>query len=189
VVGFAPYRWAQSLLDIDAARRLVRKAGRRADLVIVTMHAGAEGVAYVHVHRGGEGYLGEARGDVVAFAHALVDAGADAVVGHGPHVLRGLEWYHGRLIAYSLGNFSSFHTLNVSGVLGVSAVLHLTLRRDGSFVGGRVVPVRLVGAGTPTLDRAHEAWTILRSLSSSDFGRRAVRVSPQGTLLPREVVR
>src|SRR5712691_1290959 len=91
VVGFAPYRWAQSLLDVEAAQRLVRRAARHADLVVVTMHAGAEGVAYTHVHTGSETYLGEPRGDVIAFAHAVVAAGADVVIGHGPHVLRGLE--------------------------------------------------------------------------------------------------
>jgi poly-gamma-glutamate capsule biosynthesis protein CapA/YwtB (metallophosphatase superfamily) len=43
IVGFAPYPWAQSLTDIAAARRLVKKAAANADVVIVTMHAGAEG--------------------------------------------------------------------------------------------------------------------------------------------------
>ena len=183
VVGFAPYRWAQSLLDLAAAQRLVRRAARRADLVVATMHAGAEGTAYTHVRVGSETYLGEPRGDVTAFAHAVVGAGADLVVGHGPHVLRGLEWYHGRLIAYSLGNFSSHHTLSVSGVLGVSAVLQVTLRRDGLLVHGHVVPVRLVGAGAPVVDRDHTAWPILRSLSRDDFGRHGVGVSRRGDLV------
>src|SRR5581483_6362867 len=45
LLGFAPYPWAQSLLDIPAAQRLVGRAAERADLVVVTMHAGAEGSA------------------------------------------------------------------------------------------------------------------------------------------------
>ena len=183
VVGFAPYRWAQSLLDIAAAQRLVRTAARHADVVVATMHAGGEGSAYVHVRPGSERYLGEPRGDVIAFAHAVVAAGADVVIGHGPHVLRGLEWYRGRLNAYSLGNFSSYHTLSVSGVLGVSAILQVTLRRDGSLVRGHVVPVRLVGAGAPVVDREQAAWPVLRALSRKDFGRRAVGVSRRGDLL------
>jgi poly-gamma-glutamate capsule biosynthesis protein CapA/YwtB (metallophosphatase superfamily) len=186
VLGFAPYDWAQSLLDLDAARRLVRRAAARADLVVVTMHAGAEGADRAHVRPGPESYLGEQRGNVVAFAHAVVAAGADVVIGHGPHVLRGLEWYRGRLIAYSLGNFSSHHTLSVDGVLGVSAILQLTLRRDGAFVNGRVVPVRLVGAGTPTIDRRRAAWAVMGDLSRTDFGARAVRISKNGELLIRQ---
>ena len=96
VVGFAPYPWAADLLDIPGAQHLVRTAAARADLVVVQMHAGAEGTAYQHVGRGGETYLGERRGDPAAFAHAVIDAGADLVVGHGPHLLRALEWYRGR---------------------------------------------------------------------------------------------
>ena len=52
VLGFAPYRWAQSLLDIPAAERLVRTAASRANIVVVTMHAGAEGASYGHVRPG-----------------------------------------------------------------------------------------------------------------------------------------
>jgi len=120
VLGFAPYPWAQSLLDVPAAKRLVRRAARKADLVLVVMHAGAEGSDRQHVPHGPETFLGEPRGDSRAFAHAVVDAGADLVVGSGPHVLRGIEWYRGRLIAYSLGNFAGYGVFSLSGPLAVS---------------------------------------------------------------------
>ncbi len=135
-VGFAPYPWAQSLLDIEDAVDLVQKAERKADIVVVTMHAGAEGSDQQHVRPGPEWFLGEPRGNVVAFSHAVVRAGADLVVGHGPHVLRGIEWYRGRVIAYSLGNFLGNGTLNVSGRLrpdGGVACLAASRR----LVGGR----------------------------------------------------
>ena len=132
-VGFAPYRWAQDLLDLPAAQKLVRRAARKADVVVVTMHAGAEGSDRAHVEPGPETYLGEPRGDSVAFAHAVVDAGADLVAGSGPHVLRGLEWYRGRLIAYSLGNASGYRTLSTAGTLGLSAVLDVTLGPRGAL--------------------------------------------------------
>jgi len=182
LVGFAPYSWAQSLLDIAGATRLVRRAARRADVVVVTMHAGAEGTDKVHVRPGEEYYLGERRGNVVVFAHAVVRAGADLVVGHGPHVLRGMEWYRGRLIAYSLGNFAGQRTLSIDGVLGVSTILHAKLRQDGSWAGGRLVPVRLVGAGAPVLDRSLAAYGLVRGLSRADFHADAVRVLRGGRL-------
>lgn len=182
LVGFAPYPWAQRLTSIPAARRLVGKASANADVVIVTMHAGAEGVDHTHVRPGTETYLGENRGNVVAFSHAVVDAGADVVIGHGPHVLRGMEWYRGRLIAYSLGNFAGYKVFSMGGPLSVSGILRLTLRGDGGFDGGTLVPTRLVGAGVPALDPAERAHTIVRSLSKADFGARAVRVSPTGDL-------
>ena len=45
----------------------------------------------------------------------MIDAGADAVVGHGPHVLRGVEFYKGRPIFYSLGNFATYRGFNLAG--------------------------------------------------------------------------
>jgi poly-gamma-glutamate capsule biosynthesis protein CapA/YwtB (metallophosphatase superfamily) len=108
MLGFAPYGWAQNLLDIAGAQQLVRKAKTQADLVVVTIHAGAEGADQGHVRPGTETFLGEDRGDPMAFSRAVIDAGADVVLGSGPHVLRGMEWYRGRLIAYSLGNFLGY---------------------------------------------------------------------------------
>jgi len=183
IVGFAPHPGAQDLRDIPAARMLVRRAAMLADLVVVTMHAGAEGSDAAHVRPGVETYEGENRGDVVAFSHAVVDAGADLVLGHGPHVLRAMEWYRGRLIAYSLGNFSSYRNFNTNGSGGVSAVLRVTLRSDGGWVRGDLVPVRLVGDGTPVRDQARTALGVVRRLSQEDFGRRGARVDARGNLI------
>jgi hypothetical protein len=182
VVGFASYPWAASLTDIAGAVRLVRKAGRNADIVIVTMHAGAEGTDRQHVRSGTELYLGENRGNVIAFAHAVVDAGADLVVGHGPHVLRGMEWRRGRLIAYSMGNFAGYKVFSLGGPLSVSGILRVTLRGDGTFETGTLVPTRLVGAGVPALDPDEIAHGVVRELSKQDFGARGVRVAPTGEL-------
>ena len=182
VVGFAPYPWAQSLTDIAAAKKLVRKAARSADVVVVTMHAGAEGSDRQHVKRGTELFLGENRGDSMRFAHAVVDAGADLVVGSGPHVLRGMEWYKGRLIAYSLGNFAGYKVFSLGGPLSTSGILRVTLRGDGKFEAGRLVPTHLVGAGLPAIDPAEVAHGAVRTLSREDFGARAVKISRDGIL-------
>jgi hypothetical protein len=182
VVGFAPYPWAQSLTNIPAARRLVKKAAGNADVVVVTMHAGAEGSSRMHVRPGIEMFLGENRGNAVAFSHAVVEAGADLVVGSGPHVLRGMEWYHGRLIAYSLGNFAGYRVFSMGGPLSISGILRVTLKGDGSYDSGTLVPTRMVGAGIPALDPAETAHGIVRSLSKEDFGARAVTVSTNGDL-------
>jgi hypothetical protein len=183
VLGFAPYPWAQDLLDIDAAEELVAQAAKDADLVIVTMHAGAEGADRTHVRPGEEWHLGEPRGDPLAFAHAVVDAGADLVVGHGPHVLRGLEWYRGRLIAYSLGNASGHDTLSTSGMLGVTAALDVTLAPDGGWRRGRLVSLQLIDDGRPVLDDARRARDLVAGLSRQDFGRRGAVLSPRGQIV------
>jgi poly-gamma-glutamate capsule biosynthesis protein CapA/YwtB (metallophosphatase superfamily) len=184
VLGFAPYPWASSLTNIEAAVALVKKADAWADLVVVTMHAGAEGSDHQHVDPGTEYFLGENRGNSVAFTHSMVRAGADLVVGSGPHVLRGMEWYRGRLIAYSLGNIVGYHTLNTSGVSGVTGILQVSLGRNASYVGGNLVPVTIAGDGIPRPDPSGAARGLVRTLSKEDFGKRAIQVSRTGVLRP-----
>jgi Bacterial capsule synthesis protein PGA_cap len=184
LLGFAPYPWAESLLRIPAAQTLVRRADAWADLVVVTMHAGGEGSDHQHVPRGTEWFLGENRGNSIAFTHAVVDAGADLVVGSGPHVLRGMEWYRGRLIAYSLGNFLGYRAFNTDGASGVSGILQVTLGRDASWVAGNLVPLTIAGDGIPRPDPAEAAHGLVRKLSRADFGRRAMQVSRIGVLRP-----
>jgi poly-gamma-glutamate capsule biosynthesis protein CapA/YwtB (metallophosphatase superfamily) len=181
-VGFAPYPWAASLTDIAAAQKLVRAADRVSDVVVVTMHAGAEGRDRQHVRPGTERFLGENRGDSVRFTHAVVDAGADLVVGSGPHVLRGMEWYKGRLIAYSLGNFAGYDVFSLGGALSKSAILRVTLDGAGRFESGQLVPTHMVGAGMPALDPSEAAHGVVRTLSREDFGARGVKVSREGVL-------
>jgi poly-gamma-glutamate capsule biosynthesis protein CapA/YwtB (metallophosphatase superfamily) len=182
-LGFAPYSTTASLLDLPAARALIRKAARRAQIVVVAIHAGAEGTAAQHLTGGEEEYLGEDRGDPEAFAKMAVRAGADLVLGSGPHVLRAMEIYRGRLIAYSLGNFSGFHNFATEGVLGASAVLHVTLDPDGAFRSGRIASVRLIEAGQPVPDPSGEGARIIAQLSREDLGGAAVKVGAGGRIL------
>ena len=110
-VGFSSYAWSASINDFAGVGALVRRAARRADLVVAFFHGGAEGAGKVHVPHGYETAFGENRGNLRRFARRAVDAGADLVLGSGPHVLRGMELYRGRLIAYSLGNLTGMAEL------------------------------------------------------------------------------
>jgi hypothetical protein len=181
-IGTAPYPWAQSLLDIRATARLVQRATGLADVVVVYMHAGAEGSSADHVPAGPETFLGEQRGDPRAFAHAMIDAGASLVLASGPHTLRGMEWYHGHLIAYSLGNLAGNDTLSTSGSLSVSALLSVTLTSMGALTAAKIVPLRLVGPGTPEYDPSGAAISMIRTLSDDDFGRPGLRIASDGTV-------
>jgi poly-gamma-glutamate capsule biosynthesis protein CapA/YwtB (metallophosphatase superfamily) len=182
-LGFAPYWTTASLLDLPAARHLIRRAARRAKIVVVAIHAGAEGVDAQHVTGAEEHYLGEDRGNPRKFARMAVRAGADLVLGSGPHVLRGMEIYRDRLIAYSLGNFSGFHNFATEGVLGASAILHVTLDPDGAFRAGRIASVRLIEVGRPAPDPSGEGVRLIRRLSREDLGGGAVRVGGKGRIL------
>jgi hypothetical protein len=176
LLGFAPYPWAPSLRDIPGAAALVRRADRAADVVVVMMHAGAEGAGEVHTPRGAERAFGEHRGDARRFAHAAVDAGADLVLGSGPHVVRGVERYRRRLVAYSLGNFLGFHTFKRGGVLSLSGILRVRLAGTGALRDARWLSVRLVGPGTPEPDPTDASAKLVSRVSRADFGAGAMTV-------------
>ncbi|MEL6546220.1 MAG: CapA family protein, partial [Myxococcota bacterium] len=110
------------------------------------------------------------RGNVYELAHTLVDAGADLVFGHGPHVLRGMEIYKGRFIAYSLGNFSSYKTFNLSRNLGWSTVANVTIAPNGVALEAKLNPVIIVDPGRPVKDKKKRAIKEIRRLSKEDFG-------------------
>ena len=179
-LGFAPYPWASPLTDIPAARRLIAAAARRAEIVVVFVHAGSEGSGSTRVPHGREHAFGENRGETRRFAHEAVAAGADAVLGSGPHVLRGIECYRRRVIAYSLGNFAGYRTLATGGVLSLSGVLRVEMGPTGKLLGGRLMPVRIAAPGVPRPGGASVAF--VRRLSRADFGRRACRIGRTGAL-------
>jgi poly-gamma-glutamate capsule biosynthesis protein CapA/YwtB (metallophosphatase superfamily) len=186
VIGFSPYAGANNLNDLAHARAVVQRAKRQADLVIVQAHMGAEGSDKGHVRPGNELYFGENRGDPIAFSHAVIEAGADIVIGHGPHVLRGMEFYRGKLIVYSLGNFAGGgHTLSNSGVLKYGGVVRITITGDGKFVAGRFLSTYLNTAGVPTRDSGNERGRqLVASLSRADFGGTAARIGNDGSITP-----
>jgi hypothetical protein len=184
LLGFAPYKWAPRLEQIRVAQALVRKAARQSDIVVVAMHAGAEGSGATHVPHGTETFLGENRGDSRRFSHAVIDAGADLVVGSGPHVIRGMERYHGRLIAYSLGNFAGYKNFGIGGTLSLSAILRVELRGDGAFMGGAWVSLLLDGNALPHPDPSGASARLVTQLSREDFGAAAVEVAADGALQP-----
>ncbi len=186
VLGFSSYAGANKLNDLDQARSVVEKAAGRADLVVVQVHMGAEGSDKTHVKPGTELFFGENRGDPIKFARAVVDAGADVVVGHGPHVLRGMQFYKGKLIAYSLGNFAGGgKTLSSNGPLKYGAILHVSLTRDGTFAGGEVRSTYMNAAGVPTRDESNERGRkMVASLSEDDFGEDAARIGDDGSISP-----
>ena len=183
IIAFATYPGAYNFLDLDDALNTIRKARAEADLVIVSFHGGAEGTIHQHVAPGDETFLGEDRGDLRKFAHAAIGAGAQLVVGSGPHVVRGMEIYHGKLIAYSLGNFATYGPFNLSGENGLSLILEAHLAPDGSFLRGQVHPVRQEKPGGPKLDPQLSIVPILRSLSQADFAQSSIVVGPRGELL------
>jgi hypothetical protein len=184
LVGFSTYPSAANLLDIPASIALVDSVSSLVDLVIVTFHGGAEGATALHVPAGAE-FLGrEPRGELRTWARAVIDAGADLVVGHGPHVLRGAEFYRGKPIVYSLGNFLTYRGFSMEGPLGITAILQIELGGDGGFRSGRIHSLAQQPRRGPRPDPRRSALHLMRRLSSEDFGASAARFGEDGTLLP-----
>ena len=180
--AFAPHQGVANLLNRDSAVRQVQKLSTLCDIVVVSMHGGAEGNGAEHVPRQEEVYLGENRGDLYAFSHAMVDAGADLIIGHGPHVVRGMELYKDRLIAYSLGNFFTWARFNLEGPKGVAPVLKATLATDGRFISGRILSFRQPYMGLPKPDPSLTAAKETARLSREDFPESPLHISEDGTL-------
>ncbi len=183
-VDFAPYYNTNDMLDPAQAATLIADAHREAQVVVVYMHAGAEGPNAAHVTRHVETFAGEDRGNPYQFAHAAIDDGADLVIASGPHVLRGLEWYRGHLIDYSLGDFVNYYDFATVGPLKYSAVLRVTLGATGSFVAGRFTSFVLTSSGLPQFDPSGAAATFVNQLSASDFGASAAIIGANGVINP-----
>jgi hypothetical protein len=184
VLGFATSPLGGDVRDVDLAVAMVQEMTEKADLVVVSFHGGAEGAKAQRVPIGTETFLGENRGDVRRFAHAVIDAGADLIVGHGPHVLRGMEVYKERLIAYSLGNFVTYGGFSLRGMNGLSVLVEVDLHPDGRLAAGRIISGRQIPPGGPLLDPEAEAVAVIRELSTVDFGETALKLDDDGRFAP-----
>lgn len=182
-VGFFGVSTTSCCVHINEWRRsarFVRNLKEKVDLVVVSFHAGAEGKEAAHVLGEKEYYYGEERGNVKAFAHSMIDAGADLLLGHGPHILRGMELYRGRLIAYSLGNFLGYLKFNTSENLKYSMILKATLAGSGELRKVEVVPLLLSEHVIPEFDPRGGSLSFLNQLSSKDFGKNGVILGKNG---------
>jgi len=184
VLAYAVTKESNMMLDIELAEATVAEFAESHDIVMVSFHGGAEGADVMRLPFAEEEYYGEPRGDVVQFARRMVDAGADLVVGHGPHVVRAAERYRDRLIAYSLGNFATYYGISVAGVKGIAPILVVTLDGDGRFVEGEVVSTVQVRPAGPSIDPEQRALKLMRGLSIDDFGQPGLRFLPDGRILP-----
>jgi len=188
VLGFYTSDSTPDARDTAAVRRLVARAFDRYPAVIVTMHLGAEGRDAQRTSDVGERYLGIDRGNPVAFADAAVRGGAALVIGHGPHVLRAVEWRErGALIAYSLGNLVTYGPFRMREPANRGAVLCTTLDQGGRPRDAELRATRQLAPGVMRVDRSARAAALVDSLGRLDFPSTAARVHGRGRLEPRTI--
>ncbi|MDJ0692832.1 CapA family protein [Mastigocoleus sp. MO_188.B34] len=183
MLGFAPYKFYNSIHDLKAAEKLVKTAKQKADIVIVSMHAGAEGTGALRVRNQTEFFYGENRGNPIKFARQMIDVGADIVLGHGPHVPRAMEIYKDKLIAYSLGNFLGYKTLSTRAQTGYSMILETKIDREGKLLGAKIIPVHLNSQGIPYIDQNFRTVGLLRYLINKDFPQTPVKIDKKGAIV------
>ena len=183
--AFAPNVGTCDIRNISYATGIVKKLVEQVDIVIVSFHGGAEGEKNQHVTKRTETYYGENRGNVHAFAHAVIDAGADIVFGHGPHVTRAAELYKDRFIIYSLGNFCTYGRFNLRGAAGIAPIIDLEVDQQGAFVSGKAIPVYQAKTHGPKIDPNNRAIEKLIELTNADFPDNDLVIHEDGRLSKR----
>jgi hypothetical protein len=186
--AFAPNANTLPILDLKNATRVISELKQRCDIVIVSFHGGGEGVAYEHVPFAMESFISEKRGDVNAFAHNAIDAGADIILGNGPHVSRAMEVYKNRLIAYSLGNFCTYKCVSVAGVCGFAPLLKVKLNKKGEFLNGRIISLRQAHDKGLELDTLNRAAIRIKGLTETDFPNAGLMISDTGEISLNPVI-
>ena len=180
--AFSPNNGTVSITDYANAKRIIEKLNQQCDLVVVSFHGGGEGDAFRYLSQGVEMYLGENRGNLKEFAHLAIDAGADLILGHGPHIPRSLEIYKNKLVCYSLGNFATYGRFSLSGLKGLAPLLDLELTEKGDFVSGKIISFRQEGEGRPVLDSSQMAARIIKEATEHDFPSGQIRIDLNGNL-------
>ena len=169
LAAFAPHNGCVQLNDYPGAIAIIKKLKAECDIVLVSFHAGAEGKNATRVPRRTEIFFNQNRGNVYEFAHRMIDAGADIVLGHGPHVPRGMELYNNKFIAYSLGNFCTYGMFSLTGVSGIAPLLKIYVNGKGDFINGTITSVKQEGEGGPLMDEKFGAYKLIKELSALDF--------------------
>ena len=185
-IGFSHLDYHNNLNRISQAKRLVQKAKSEGELVIVSFHGGKEGKSALHVKNEMEIFYGERRGNLVQFAHSVIDAGADLVLGHGPHVPRALELYKNKLIAYSLGNFLGYGALSSRGYAGYSMILEVKLNMSGDFIQGEIISLRLNQLSIPKYDFEKKTVRLVKRLSKQDFPNSPLIIKNNGKIFRKK---
>ena len=180
--AFAPNTGTIKINDYANARKIISHLNSISDIVIISFHGGAEGSMMKHVTRKTEIFLGENRGNPYEFARMAIDAGADVVLGHGPHVTRAIDIYKDRFISYSLGNFATYGRFNLSGPNGISPIIELNLSGDGTFISGKIYSTKQLGEGGPVIDEQNRALKEIQELMRTDIPESILNIESDGTI-------
>jgi hypothetical protein len=186
ILGFHTDTASPDARDLAAVRRHVARATAQYGTVIVTMHLGAEGPLAQRTRNATERFLKLDRGNPVGFANAALTGGATLVLGHGPHVLRAVEWRGDRLVVYSLGNLLTYGPFKLREPTNRGAVVCATIDSARHVSQAELRPTMQSWPGVLRADSSSRAWRLVDSLSALDFPRTGARVDSTGSLKKRK---
>jgi poly-gamma-glutamate capsule biosynthesis protein CapA/YwtB (metallophosphatase superfamily) len=182
MVAVAPNNNCFKLNDYAKIKTQIAELKKTCNLVMLSFHGGAEGRDKTHVPRNHEIFYGEDRGNVYEMAHMAIDAGADFVIGHGPHVTRAFDYYKGKFIAYSLGNFCTWDRVSLAGISGIAPILNLSYTGTGKLTKASIVPIRQIGKGIPVKDEYAQVTKQLQELTKKDFPEAGITIGDNGVI-------
>lgn len=178
--AFAPNNGTISINDSKNAIKIVQHLDSTCDIVIASFHGGAEGSSHTHLTRSDELFLGENRGNPHKFARTIIDAGADIVFGHGPHVTRAIDLYKGKFIAYSMGNFATYGRFNLKGLSGLAPIIKLYVNQKGEFMSGMIYSTKQIGEGGPIIDDDNSVLQEIINLTKTDVPESEIVINQNG---------
>ncbi len=180
--AFSPESGNCDIRNYAEAQRIVRHLDSVCDVVIVSFHSGAEGADHQHVTRKDEMFMGYDRGNVYEFAHLMIDAGADIVFGHGPHVTRAVEVYKDRFIAYSMGNFNTYSRVSIAGVCGLAPIMQVYTDKKGKFLKTQIISTCQLKFQPPLIDPDKKVLKVIQKLTKEDFPEVKINISDEGVV-------
>ena len=140
-----------AFMRIDKMSEAVKEAKKKSDFVIISMHSGTE-------------YIATPNSSQTNFSHAAIDAGADLVIGHHPHVVQTMEKYKGRFIFYSLGNFVFDQPWSKETKQGLTVKIYFTKKGISKI---SFLPIIIENYSQPRPANNDEAEKILQRLGFS----------------------
>lgn len=168
-IGVSPFNGTPDITKPDSLLMMIKHLDSVCDIVIVSMHAGGEGNSFRHITKKNEIFYDEDRGNPYDFAHKAIDAGADVILGHGPHVTRAIEIYKKRFIAYSMGNFCTYARFNLKGFNGFAPLIRINLNLKGEFISAKIISIKQEGEGGPIPDENNNALKQIIELTGTDI--------------------
>jgi poly-gamma-glutamate capsule biosynthesis protein CapA/YwtB (metallophosphatase superfamily) len=180
--AFAQFSGCFGMRDTSKILQVLRETVNQTDIMIVSLHGGAEGPDQRRTPKEDEVFLEFNRGNMHATAHLCIDNGADLIIGTGPHVTRAVELYKDKFIMYSLGNFCTYGPFGSHVMVRHAPLMQVAINKKGEFLEAKAIPIKQIDKGMPRYDSTGLAIKHLKELTKLDFPGTAIEIEEDGKI-------